>query len=256
MKKILLIEDDYALRSIVKDLLEANNYKIFTASDGIEGIQLAKEILPDLIICDVMMPKLNGFEVINNLRKDSILSFIPFIFLTAKTELNDFREGMELGADDYITKPFRASGLLKVVEIRLAKYEALKQKNKILFEEETENKKESLTENDRLFINVKNKPQIIKVGDIVFIKADGEYSNIHLNNGLKILKRKSLKEWEQQLPCNIFLRIHRSTIINVNYLDKIEKWHNRTYIIFLKHTAEKFIISQRYSSKIRSNLMI
>ena len=82
MKKILIIEDDYVLRSTVKDLLEANNYKVFTASDGIEGLQLAKEISPNLIICDVMMPKLNGFEVLENFKNDISLSSIPFIFLT------------------------------------------------------------------------------------------------------------------------------------------------------------------------------
>jgi len=256
MNKILLIEDDYELRSTVKELLETNNYQVFTATDGVEGIELATEIIPDLIICDVMMPKLNGFEVIDHFRKDSVLSFIPFIFLTAKAYLDDIREGMELGADDYITKPFRAKSLLKAIEIRLCKYEALKQKNDLISEEESFSKKEILTKDDRLFLNVKNKPHIIKVDDIIFIKAEGEYSNIHLIDGLKILKRKSLKEWEKQLPSNIFLRIHRSTIINVNYLNKIEKWYNRSYVIFLKHTEEKFIISQRYTSKIKSSLIL
>ena len=254
MKKILIIEDEYALRSTLRELLEANNYKVFLAEDGLEGVQLAKEINPELIICDVMMPRLNGHGVLEELKKDSVLSSIPFIFLTAKAEMSDFRTGMEIGADDYLTKPFRAATVLKAIETRLQKFESLKQQKPNADEES--DKKEVLTENDRLFVNSKNKPQFIKVSDILCIKAQGEYSTIYLISGLNLLVRKLMKQWELQLPDNIFLRIHRSTIININQIEKIEKWYKRSYIVKLHHFEEKFIISQRYTSRIKSKFFV
>jgi DNA-binding LytR/AlgR family response regulator len=254
MKKILIIEDEYALRSTLRELLEANNYKVFLAEDGLEGVQLAKEINPELIICDVMMPRLNGHGVLEELKKDSVLASIPFIFLTAKAEMSDFRTGMEIGADDYLTKPFRAATVLKAIETRLQKFESLKQQKPNT--DEDSDKKEVLTENDRLFVNSKNKPQFIKVSDILCIKAQGEYSTIYLISGLNLLVRKLMKQWEQQLPDNIFLRIHRSTIININQIEKIEKWYKRSYIVKLHHFEEKFIISQRYTSRIKSKFFV
>ena len=113
MKKILIIEDESAIRSTLRELLELNGYKAFLAEDGMEGVQLAKEINPDLIICDIMMPRMSGEGVIEELKKDKILSMVPFIFLTAKADISDFRNGMESGADDYITKPFRAAYYFK-----------------------------------------------------------------------------------------------------------------------------------------------
>jgi DNA-binding LytR/AlgR family response regulator len=253
MKKILLIEDEYIVRSSIRELLENNDYKVFSASDGIEGIQLAKELIPDLILCDVMMPGLNGYEVIEKLRTDPKYTSIPFVFLTAKAELTDMREGMELGADDYIVKPFRAVNLLKAIETRLNKFESM-QNHKNNSEKVTVNeKKEDLTENDRLFIKANNGPQIIKVGDILCISAQGEYSFVYLLSGTKYMTRKLVKQWEKQLPGKTFLRIHRSTIININYIDKIEKWYKRSYMVILKNFEKSFIISQRYASKIKTN---
>jgi DNA-binding LytR/AlgR family response regulator len=256
MKKILIIEDEYALRASLRELLEANNYKVFLAEDGLEGVQLAKEVFPDLIICDIMMPRLNGHGVIEELKKDPKLSSVPFIFLTAKSEITDFRDGMESGADDYITKPFRVASVLKAIETRLQKFETIRLQSSSLKEEPVAEKKEMLSENDRLFINTKNKPQFIKVGEIICIKAQGEYSTIHLSSGAELLIRRLMKQWELQLPENTFLRIHRSTIININQIEKIEKWYKRSYIVKLHNFEEKFIISQRYKSKIKSKFFI
>ena len=203
MKKILIIEDEYALRTSLRELLEANNYKVFLAEDGVEGVQLAKEINPDLIICDIMMPRLSGHGVIEQLKKDKLFSCVPFIFLTAKAEISDFRAGMESGADDYITKPFRANAILKAIETRLEKFEIIKLQNNA-GEDQVDEKDEPLSENDRLFINTKNRPQFIKVIDILCIKAQGEYSTIFLINGTKLLVRKLMKQWENQLPDNTF----------------------------------------------------
>jgi DNA-binding LytR/AlgR family response regulator len=251
LKKILLIEDEYTVRVSIRELLEAGGYKVFSASDGEEGIQLACEISPDLIICDVMMPKLNGHEVFEKLRGNTSFEMVPFIFLTAKAELSDIREGMDLGADDYITKPFRAQSLLKAVETRLNKFEGIRQQKAAA--ETNENKKQPLNENDRIFVTVNNKPQILRIGDILCIKAEGEYSTVILVSGAKLLLRRLIKQWEEQLPSSLFLRIHRSTIINLNQIEKIEKWFNRSFVVSLKNSGEKLTISQRYAKKIKNN---
>ncbi len=126
MKTILLIEDNADLRENTAELLEESNYKIITAENGKIGIELAINHLPDLIICDIMMPELDGYEVLEILSKNPLTETIPFVFLTARSENSDLRKGMSLGADDYITKPFKEVELIEAIETRLRKNEMLK----------------------------------------------------------------------------------------------------------------------------------
>jgi DNA-binding response OmpR family regulator len=126
MKKILLIEDNDDIRENTAEILELSNYKVFVAENGKIGVEKAMEHTPDLIICDIMMPGLDGYGVLHAVHKNEAIKNTPFIFLTAKTERSDFRKGMELGADDYITKPFEGIELLNAVESRLKKIELLK----------------------------------------------------------------------------------------------------------------------------------
>lgn len=123
--KVLVIEDNPEVRSNIADILRLGNYEVLEAANGKVGVETAQQIKPDLILCDVMMPELDGYGVLYVLDKDPETAMIPFIFLTAKSELRDIREGMGLGADDYITKPFDDSKLLKVVETRIRKRERL-----------------------------------------------------------------------------------------------------------------------------------
>lgn len=120
---ILLIEDNNEIRENTAEILELANYKVTTAVNGKEGVECALENTPDIIICDVMMPVLDGYGVLHLIHKNENLAQIPFIFLTAKTERQDFRKGMEMGADDYITKPFTDIELLNAIESRLKKVE-------------------------------------------------------------------------------------------------------------------------------------
>ncbi len=126
MKKILLIEDNNEMRENTAEILEMANYKVLSAGNGKIGTELAQKESPDLIICDIMMPVLDGYGVLHLLSKNNETASIPFIFLTAKAERTDFRKGMEMGADDYITKPFDDIELLNAVESRLKKSELLK----------------------------------------------------------------------------------------------------------------------------------
>lgn len=140
MRKILLIEDDIVLRENTSELLELSNYEVVNAANGRLGVQVAKEILPDIIVCDIMMPELDGYGVLEALTKNESTQHIPFIFLSAKTERKDVRKGMDLGADDYITKPFSEDELISAIESRLAKASILKdiREKKVVKVEETE----------------------------------------------------------------------------------------------------------------------
>jgi CheY-like chemotaxis protein len=125
-KKILLIEDNNEVRENTAEILNLANYQTIIAKNGKEGVELAQKEKPDLIICDIMMPILDGYGVLHLLSKNDETASIPFIFLTAKAERGDFRKGMEMGADDYITKPFDDVELLNAVDRRLKKSEFLK----------------------------------------------------------------------------------------------------------------------------------
>ncbi|CAL66394.1 response regulator [Christiangramia forsetii] len=121
MKKLLLIEDDVTVRENTAELLELSNYDVITASNGMLGIEKAEQNLPDIIVCDIMMPEIDGYGVLEALGKNPNTLNIPFIFLSAKTEHKDIRKGMDLGADDYLTKPFEEEELVSAIESRLAK---------------------------------------------------------------------------------------------------------------------------------------
>ena len=125
MNKILLIEDDSALRENTAELLELSDYQVVTAPDGLAGLKAAQSEHPDIIICDIMMPEMDGYQVLEALAGDSDTQHIPFIFLSAKTEHKEIRKGMDMGADDYLTKPFEEDELISAIESRLAKAKLL-----------------------------------------------------------------------------------------------------------------------------------
>lgn len=124
---ILVIDDNKDIRENTAEILDLAGYTTFTAENGKKGVEIALKEKPSLIVCDIMMPELDGYGVLHLIRKNPETEHTPFIFLTAKTERNDFRKGMEMGADDYITKPFEDIELLNAVEIRLKKSAILNQ---------------------------------------------------------------------------------------------------------------------------------
>ena len=167
MKKILLIEDNYDIRHNTAEILELSNYKVMVAENGKIGVEMAMEYNPDLIICDIMMPVLDGYGVLHAVHKNETIKNTPFIFLTAKTERSDFRKGMDLGADDFVTKPFSGTELLNAVDSRLKKMDLLKQElspglnglEHLMRVSLDKNALQSLTEDRN--INVYKKKQII-----------------------------------------------------------------------------------------------
>lgn len=121
MKKILIIEDSNDIRENIAEILDLAGYQTFVASNGKQGADIAIANLPDLILCDIMMPELDGYGVFNLLQKKTSSANIPFIFMTAKSEPSEMRKGMEMGADDYLIKPFDDVELLSAIESRLKK---------------------------------------------------------------------------------------------------------------------------------------
>lgn len=123
MKKILVIEDEPEMRRNITTLLRYYEYEALAAPNGRDGVETARREKPDLILCDVMMPELDGYGVLQALQMEATLARIPFIFLTAKGEKNDLRSGMDLGADDYLTKPVANAELIRAIEARLRRAE-------------------------------------------------------------------------------------------------------------------------------------
>ena len=255
-KNILIIEDDVDVLTNIETLLKEENYEVVTATNGQIGIDQAKDFIPDLIICDILMPVANCYDVLRQLSNYKDRGSIPFIFLTAKVERNDIRLGMELGADDYLFKPFNSGELLNAIKSRLSKHEIIISDHIEEAQENQEQKKKRKYDLDeKLFITVNGKPIFLKISEIKCIITKDHYTILKLINGKCILMRRSIKSWEDSLPEKTFLRIHRCTIVNLDFIVKMEKWHNASTMIYLKDIIEPFIISKRYTAKIREKQM-
>jgi DNA-binding NarL/FixJ family response regulator len=133
MNKILIIEDEPAMRANLEDILELEGFLPILAANGKEGVRLALEQQPDLILCDILMPGMNGHAVLEALRAEETTVRIPFVFLTAKGERGDLREGMDLGADDYLVKPVHVDELLRAINTRLERRRQQKEQFKAEF---------------------------------------------------------------------------------------------------------------------------
>jgi CRP-like cAMP-binding protein/CheY-like chemotaxis protein len=182
MKKILIIEDNPEVRENTSEILDLAGYKVVTAHNGKAGVELAQKESPDLIICDIMMPELDGYGVLHILNMKPETAGIPFIFLTAKTEKTDIRKGMNLGADDYLTKPFDDTDLLNAIEARMRKA-AMQQQ---LYESTPDGLEDFITDakkvlnlkdlcKDKKVKNLKKKSELFSEGDsptnIYFVKS-------------------------------------------------------------------------------------
>lgn len=139
MKRIVIIEDEQVLRENIKEILTLKGFTAYAAASGDEGLDLVRTVLPDLVLCDIKMPRYDGFWVLEQIRKSNELNKIPFIFVTAKVENRDIRDGMGLGADDYITKPFSSDELIRAINARLERIGMLS----------SDSKEESFTYNEK-----------------------------------------------------------------------------------------------------------
>ena len=206
MTKILLIEDDIMNRILFQQCLEAEGFDVLSAEGGLSGIQQARQYLPNLILCDIVMPQIDGYKVLHQLRQDVCTAFIPFIFITAKATKIEHRQGMELGADDYLTKPLTADELLAAVFIRLARQTILERcyvaKSQKSSDSQLDNTT-SQTNTDSIF------PSIVELNDVFnFIEENYDreitlsdvaqavgYSPAYLTNRVKHETGRTVNGW-------------------------------------------------------------
>ncbi len=198
-KAVLVIEDQQDVRENIAELLELSNYNVITAPDGKDGVKKALESPPDLILCDIMMPEMDGYEVLYLLSKNQSTASVPFIFLTAKAEKADFRKGMNMGADDYITKPFEEIELLGAIERRIQRHEALSNSNEIEEFVNSAKKYHSIGDLDK-----ERKTRTFKKKDIIYREGDfgsyvykirkGKVKTYRINEDGKELVHDLLKE--------------------------------------------------------------
>lgn len=198
-KHILVIEDQDDVRENIVELLELSNYTVTSAPDGKQGVKQALDTPPNLILCDIMMPEMDGYEVLYLISKNPTTSSIPFIFLTAKAEKADFRKGMNMGADDYITKPFEEMELLGAIERRLQKYEGLAKAGDVeeLIHEARKYSNLEELEKDRKTRQFKKKDIIYREGDFgtyVYKVIKGKVKTYRINEDGKEFIHDLIKE--------------------------------------------------------------
>nr|NQU93274.1 response regulator transcription factor [Bacteroidota bacterium] len=237
MLKTLIIDDERLARlKLNKMLREFGNIDIVGEAESVdEAILKIQNLNPELLLLDIQMPGKSGFDLLNEIDYDGRV-----IFVTAFDEYAI--KAFEVNALDYLLKPVTHERLEKALN---------------RFETETPpafapDKK--LNPDDLLFLLVGQSMRFIKIRSIVFISSAIDYTNVYTNDGHEGLVLKSLREWEERLPVNIFCRIHRSTIINTEYVHDVEKWFNQSYQVYLKGIEEPFIMSKRYAKKLKEKL--
>ncbi|MDF7818783.1 response regulator [Runella sp. MFBS21] len=246
MKTILLIEDNPEMRDNTAEILELAHYTVLTAENGKKGIKLAQENEPDLIICDIMMPELDGYGVLHLLSREPNTASIPFIFLTAKAEKSDYRKGMTLGADDYLTKPYDDVELLSAVETRLRKNDLLKTEysrteeglNQFLNEVKSFESLKKLSEN--------KKTKTYKKREVIY--SEGSYPNAvyFLKNG----KIKNLKS--NEFGKEYIIELHKPGDF-FGYLDLLENTTYQDSAVALQDSEVVIIPKDEFNSLLYNN---
>lgn len=241
MNKILIMEDDATVRLPLIDLLEANNYEVIAAENGRIGVQLAIKEKPDLIVSDIMMPELDGYGAFEALQREPQTAIIPFIFLTAKTDPSDIREGLGLGVDDYITKPFDAEDLIDAISIRLDKYRKIS---------EAALSAENNPDFDQIFIKDGESCWFIEYEKIRLLESEDNYVRIFFDENKPLVSR-TLNYLEERLPAKHFFRANRKQIINLKWIRHIQPWFNGGLLVTLRDNS-KVQMSRRAAQAFKS----
>lgn len=248
MKTILIIEDDTVLRETTAEILELENYKVVTAANGKRGAELAKIMLPDIVVCDIMMPELDGYDVLKILSEDENTKRIPFIFMSAKTEIKDVRKGMDLGADDYLTKPVNDELLISAIESRLAKAALLQEEeaSKIEVADETFEIEhiENIEELKNYFCD-NGVSKILKKGEIIY--REGELCNNIFLVYKGAVKSSKIDEFGKELIINVYkdddLFGFSAILENAHYFETTTAMEKTELMVVSKNTMQKLIES-------------
>ncbi len=235
--KALLVDDERLARNDLRLLLKEHpNIQIVgEAANGLEALELIKEVEPDLVFLDIQMPGVDGFNVLEH-----ISSEINVIFVTAFDEYA--LRAFEVNALDYLLKPVNPERLQQSIE-RLDQ-----------IPEEHDADLRELEYHDRLLLKLDTSLGFLKISTIVCITSAGDYSEVLCTNQKKVLVHKSMSEWESRLPGTYFTRIHRTTIVNMEFVDRLEEWFNNSYRVYLKGIKEPYVMSRRYVAKLKHKL--
>ncbi len=230
----LVVDDERLARmELISMLKHFDNINVIGEADSVDkAIEQIESHKPDLIFLDIQMPGKSGFDLLDKIELEA-----KIIFVTAYDEYAI--RAFEVNALDYLPKPVSQERLTKTVE-RIIRNSPNKQLSS-----------KKLKYTDRLFLEFGTQIRFLKVCDITFITAEGDYSMVNLIDGSNGLVSKSMKEWEERLPADFFCRIHRASIINTEYIEKIDKYFNTSYKISLKGVKDPLIISRRYAKKIK-----
>lgn len=235
--KALLVDDERLSRNDLRRLLEQHkNINIVgEAANGDEALELIKEVEPDLVFLDIQMPGINGFDVLEHISTD-----IQVIFVTAFDEYA--LRAFEVNAMDYLLKPVSSERLQQSLE-RLE-----------LNTELADDQQRELEYHDRLLLKLDTSLGFLKISTIICITSAGDYSEVLCTNHKKVLVHKPMSEWENRLPKTFFNRIHRTTIVNMEFVDRLEEWFNNSYRVYLKGVEEPYVMSRRYVAKLKQKL--
>lgn len=235
--RTLIVDDEDLARGDLKNLLSRFPLvEVVGEADSITSAAEAVECLnPDLIFLDIQFPGESGFDLLGK-----IDSGIKIIFVTA---FDDYAiRAFEVNAQDYLLKPVNPDRLAIALE-RLSEDR-----------ETQEPELRKLGYDDAVFLDLNNRYHLVKVNTIMRIDAAGNYTEILTSKPLKGLTQKSMKEWELRLPENSFIRIHRSTIVNLEFIDRIEPWFNYSYRVYLKGIEKPVVMSRRFALTVRKKL--
>jgi two-component system, LytTR family, response regulator len=230
----IIVDDERLARLELRSLLSAFNEIsiIGEAKNLTEAVNLIQTNKPDVIFLDIQLQSENGFDLLEKVEKNFKLIFV--------TAFDAFAiRAFETNALDYLLKPVNPERLTKTIERLLEN------------DEKQEISLRKLEYEDRLFIEIGERSKFLKISSIKCICADGDYTQVFTDDGKKHLITKPLKEWEERLPEKYFVRIHRSTIVNLEFIEKVEGWFSRSYQVFIKDIKQPLTISRRYSAIIK-----
>jgi len=235
--RALIVDDERLARKDLISLLKTHDRiaVVGEADDVPSAVKAIEKLNPDVIFLDIQMPGDSGFDL---LEKTDVEARI--IFVTAYDEYAI--RAFEVNALDYLLKPVHPERLARALE-RLE-----------LQEKETPTRVRKLDADDRLFLMVGRHFKFLKVKSLLTVTAAGDYSEVLTSDGTKGLTLKSMMEWETRLPPHHFIRIHRSTIINLEAIDRVEEWYNYSFRVYLKGVAEPYVISRRYATRLKDRL--
>ena len=236
MKKILLIDDDSSLRESIAEMLVLSDYSVSTAENGKIGIEKILKEQPDLILCDVMMPGLDGYSVLHILHRHPETKHIPFIFLTGKMELDDMRKGMSIGADDYLIKPFKEIDLLNAIQLRIRKHERQRKGSMI--------GKSALDELIQL-ANTDHKKDVYQYSKKHILYEENQHPSVIYYVLSGKLKEYKLNEDGKELILNMYTNGdfigYRPILENINYSENLQVIEDAELLLIPKNNFLKFI---------------